>query len=150
MSEETRTKILTKKGWEWVTVFKIDLDIKIPKSWMENFIKTRKAIVRSMDFKPIHVIVDETHRGYHVYVHAKTPKLTPTECNMLQFLLGDDKSRVIINQRRIKRGVPWKIGNKMFDHVIWRKEHKCNCDIHQKILKRMKEGQKALMGVEDV
>jgi hypothetical protein len=72
-------------------VFKVDLDLKIPKSWMKIWIKTRKSILRSLGIKPTEVILSNSNRGYHVWFHAETEeKLTPTECNFVQYLLGDD------------------------------------------------------------
>jgi len=65
--------------------------------------------------------------------------------NIIQFYLHDDPGRVLINAYRIRRGIDWKHANKLFSKVIWRKEHKCNCSIHQKILKRMKLGQEYLL-----
>jgi len=122
-------------------VFKIDCDLKVPESWLKLWIKTRKAILRSLGLKPLEINVRNSERGFHVWIHAESKhRLTPTECNFVQWLLGDDQGRVIINQRRIARGMSWKEFNKLFSEVIWRTKHKCNCKIHQKILRQRKEG----------
>lgn len=122
-------------------VFKIDCDLKVPERWLKLWIKTRKAILKSLGLKPVEVNVRNSERGFHVWVHAESEnKLTPTECNFVQWLLGDDLGRVIINQRRIARGMDWREFNKLFSEVIWRSKHKCNCSIHKKILKNRKEG----------
>jgi len=122
-------------------IFKVDVDLKIPDSWMNVWIKTRKAILRSLKMKPLEINIRKSKRGFHAWIHADVKKkLTPTECNFVQFLLGDDLGRVIINQRRIAKGMDWDRFNKLFSEVIWRRKHKCNCKIHQKILRQQKEG----------
>jgi hypothetical protein len=131
-------------------MLKLDVDLKVPKEWLEDWLETRRAIYEALGFKILGMVVDKkSERGFHAFVHIlSNTKLTPDDLNKLQWLGGDDRGRVLINAWRIKRGVPWERGNKLFDHVIWRKEHKCNCTIHQKILKRAKEGQDALMGIK--
>lgn len=127
-------------------VFKVDVDLVVPKSWLDLWVKTRKAILECLGMKVDKIIVNESERGFHAWVHARTKtKLTPTECNFVQWILGDDTGRVRINQRRIYLGFDWKKFNKLFSEVIWRKKHKCNCIIHQKILMRMDEGRVALL-----
>lgn len=122
-------------------IFKIDCDLKLPERWMSIWIKTRKAVLRSLGIKPLDFVIRQSERGWHCWIHAETEnKLTPTECNFIQFLLGDECGRVIINQRRIARGMNWEQFNKLFSEVIWRKKHKCNCEIHKKILMQREEG----------
>ncbi len=122
-------------------IFKVDCDLKIPEAWLNLWIKTRKAILRSLGLKPLEINIRNSERGFHVWIHAESKyKLTPTESNFIQWLLGDDVGRVIINQRRIARGMKWQEFNKLFSEVIWRSRHKCNCSIHQKILRQRREG----------
>jgi predicted metal-dependent RNase len=125
-----------------MTVFKIDVDIRIPDSWMKKWKATRVAILKELGFKAkIRDIIttDSSLRGFHAYISAKTSKLTPTECNMIQFLLGDDTSRVLINQRRIARKVDWQTANKLFTKVLWRKKEKFNCKTMKKIWEKEKK-----------
>jgi DNA primase catalytic subunit len=119
-------------------IFKVDVDIKVPDSWLKNWIETRKAILKSLGFKVKDIkVVDSSLRGFHAYIHAEgKKKLTPTECNMIQFLLGDDESRVLINQRRIARGIDWRTGNKLFSDVLWRRKEKFNYKKMKKIWER--------------
>ena len=121
-------------------IFKVDVDIKVPDSWLKNWIKTRKAILKSLGFKVKNIkVVDSSLRGFHTYILAETKKkLSPTECNMVQFLLGDDTSRVLINQRRIARGIDWRTGNKLFSDVLWRKKEKFDYEKMKEIWEREK------------
>lgn len=101
-------------------VLKVDLDVHLPQSWMEEFISTRRAILQSLDFEVVDVVVRDTERGHHFWFHIISKKeLEDMEINKLQFLLGDDVGRVLINAYRIKRGV--KRWNKLFSRVLWRK-----------------------------
>ncbi|MCW1312749.1 MAG: hypothetical protein OH338_04970 [Candidatus Parvarchaeota archaeon] len=129
-------------------VFKVDVDLVVPESWLKLWIETRKAILKELGIEPVEINIHKTERGFHAWVHGKVKKkLTPTECNFVQWVLGDDTGRVRINQRRIACGMSWRTFNKLFSEVIWRKKHKCNCDIHKKILKRMEEGRVALLKI---
>ncbi|MEM2446297.1 MAG: hypothetical protein QW734_06535 [Candidatus Bathyarchaeia archaeon] len=109
-------------------LFKVDVDLKVPDSWLENWKKTRESILKSLGFKVKFIrIVDSSQRGFHCYISAESKKkLTPTECNMIQFLLGDDTARVLINQRRIARGMDWETCNKLFTDVLFRRKQRFN------------------------
>ena len=127
--------------------FKIDVDVKMSKSLLKKFIETRKVLLKHLGYKVKEVNKKESRRGHHLTILV-TGKVPATKANAIQFLLGDDPSRCIINARRIKRRIPWREGNKLFSKTLWRKKHKCNCKIHQKILKRMKEGQEEFEKME--
>jgi len=102
-----------------MSILKIDLDIHPPKEWLDDWIRTRKMICWSMLYQVEAIDVFETTRGLHVYIRVKQ-KLKDEEINWIQFLLGDDHTRVKINQWRIKRGM--KHWNKLFHKVLYRKK----------------------------
>lgn len=135
----------TKKIYK--SVLKIDLDVKMPKRWLKLWEKSRKGLLASIGLRLVNIITKpSSRRGYHVWLHIESDKrLSDRDLNHLQLLCGDDTGRVLIAARRIRRKI--KNWDKLFDHTIWRREHNCNCAIHQKICQRMKEGQKAFMGV---
>lgn len=104
-----------------IRVLKIDLDIKPPKEWMVIWYVTRNLILEQLGYKVVKTIQKETQRGLHIYIHLDKPVDDET-ANMLQFLLGDDHTRVKINQWRIERGV--KRWNKLFHRVLYKKKAK--------------------------
>jgi hypothetical protein len=102
-------------------VLKIDLDIKPPKEWIIFWWKTRQTILQQLGYTIKYFSKFETKRGMHIYITLEQDVSDET-ANMLQFLLGDDHTRVKINQWRIKRGIPrW---NKLFHKVLYRKKAK--------------------------
>jgi hypothetical protein len=104
-----------------MTLLKIDIDFKPPKEWMQYWIETREKMLRDFGFTPEYVKVFETTRGIHVYIKIKEDVSAKTT-NMLQFLCGDDPTRVKINMWRIERGIPY--WNKLFHRVLYRKKQK--------------------------
>ena len=127
------------------TIFKIDLDLKLGKKQLQSFIETRRAIIESLGMKLLRYREDSSKRGHHLWFYCEGKNMNERQINFTQFLLGDDIGRCKINAARIRRGVrDWNV---IFDHVIWRRPHSCNCSIHKKILKRQKEGQKAFRGI---
>jgi hypothetical protein len=149
-----RKKRLKEKGGDCVRYykynFKVDLDMKIPLKWKKLYLYTRKIILRYFKFEDIKIVDRESEKGHHFFFVCKHhKKLTPVDCNMVQFLLGDDTSRVLINMRRIVKGIPWEVGNVLFDYVVWRRKHKCNCKIHQKFIKEQNEGQGELIKLDE-
>lgn len=105
-----------------MTLLKIDLDLHPPEDWLKDWIETRKIILQSMSLNVEYIKVFKTTRGLHVYIKVSN-KLSDRKINKLQFLLGDDQTRVRINQWRIERGV--KNWNKLFHKVIYRKKVDC-------------------------
>lgn len=104
-----------------MTLLKIDLDIKPSKEWLKDWIRTRKMILWSELIRPSKVDIFETSKGLHIYFTVPD-KLDDEEINRLQFLLGDDHTRVKINQWRIEHKV--KGWNKLFSKVYYRKKSK--------------------------
>ncbi len=102
-------------------LLKIDLDIHPPEEWLNEWIDTRKVILKSVGIEPVEISKFKTSRGWHVYI--KIDRNVPDKTiNKLQFLLGDDTTRVKINQWRIERGI--KRWNKLFSRVLYRKKVK--------------------------
>lgn len=104
-----------------MSVLKVDIDVKLDESWFIRWIDTRKSMLDSLGFKVTMVFQHETTKGRNFFFHIK-PECCDEEINMLQFLLGDDHTRVKINAWRIKRGI--KHWNKIYDHKLWRKNQK--------------------------
>lgn len=130
-------------------VLKIDIDIKVPEDWIEDWVNSRIAILNSyFDSEVVHEVIvkPSSKRGYHAWIHIDAGDPPPGEINKLQWLCGDDETRVSINQRRIDRGVPWEDANVLFSRVLRRKEYKneqCeNCGLRRAI--------ESLFGGDDV
>jgi len=131
--------------------FKIDLDLKLPKEWKKMYLICGRKTLKSLGHEVLSVKeTGSSKRGHHfVFCTRANEQLSSTTCNMIQFLLNDDIGRVIINQRRIERGISWREGNKLFDRTIWKAKHKCNCKIHNRIFRNQKEGQMALLSLDN-
>ena len=104
-----------------MTLLKVDLDIHPPEEWLKDWVKTRKAILKKFGLKPEYIKIFKTKRGLHIYIKINQ-ELSDIQINKLQFLLGDDCTRVKINNWRIERGVPY--WNKLFSKVLYRKKSK--------------------------
>jgi hypothetical protein len=103
------------------TVLKIDVDYLPNDYWLNKWIKTRKFILERLNCKVLRTNIFKTKRGFHAYFVIDR-KLSDVSMNMLQFLLGDDATRVKINEWRIKRKI--KRWNKLFSKVLFRKKAK--------------------------
>ncbi|MBA7698390.1 hypothetical protein ES703_107067 [subsurface metagenome] len=66
-------------------------------------------------------VFKSSKRGHHIYIKL-CEDVSDIDANYLQFLCGDDMTRVKINLWRIKRGV--KRWNKLFHKVLYRKKAK--------------------------
>lgn len=103
------------------SVLKIDIDFKAPEDWLLDWEASRKFLLESYKLTVLRVTRHETTKGQNYFIEIEED-LSPEGINRLQFLLGDDHTRVKINAWRIERGVPhW---NKIFDRKLWRKEAK--------------------------
>ncbi|OYT41350.1 MAG: hypothetical protein B6U78_03080 [Candidatus Aenigmarchaeota archaeon ex4484_224] len=107
-----------------MSLLKIDIDHKEPfDKWKKEWIETRKKILEFFGFKVEDIVIYESgsKRGYHIYI--KIDKEIPDEeINKLQFLLGDDLTRVVINMRRIERGVGY--WNVLFSKILRKRSDK--------------------------
>jgi hypothetical protein len=126
-------------------VLTVDHDVRFDKwGWKETYERAVKASLEALGFKVSKIIskTSSSRRGLHYWIHIEAPnKLTDEQMNMLQFIAGDDRTRVRINQLRIKRGIQ-KFWNKCFDHVTYTKpiDEKClKCKLRRTILEMAKE-----------
>jgi len=108
-------------------ILKIDIDLKMEGWVLNNFIDTRLVMLNylggRMKFRVSDFYIHDTQRGHHMYIHIISEReLKPEVINWLQFLCGDDQSRVKINFERIKRGI--KHWNKLFARVTYRRPKK--------------------------
>jgi hypothetical protein len=100
-------------------MLKIDIDMHVPDEWFTQWLRTRYMILNGLGYTVDRVSVFKTKRGMHVYIKLLEDVEDET-ANMLQFMLGDDPTRVKINQWRISRGIPnW---NKLFHKVLYRRK----------------------------
>lgn len=104
-----------------MSILKIDIDFKPPEEWLECWIDTRYAILEYIGYTVNRISRHETTKGQNFFIEIDN-ELPSTEINKLQFLLGDDHTRVKINQWRIERGI--KHWNKIFDRKLFRKKAK--------------------------
>ena len=102
-------------------MLKIDLDFKPPKEWFEFWKTTRQMIVEGGGYTVEYIKTFETKRGHHLYIKIEED-IDAEEANKLQFLCGDDHTRVKINSWRIKRGI--KHWNILFRKVLYRRKAK--------------------------
>lgn len=131
------------------TILKIDVDFKLPKKWVEMWKASRKGMLESLGFKVSDIVIHPSDkRGFHAWIHMETNgsklRMTPTDKNRLQWLCGDDVGRVLINQARIKRGIDWDKGNKLFSKVLYRSKMNSackNCKAHLLRMETMKDFQ---------
>lgn len=56
-------------------VFKVDVDLVVPKSWLNLWIKTRKNL-ESLGIKVDSININETERGSHAWIHFSFSKPT--------------------------------------------------------------------------
>lgn len=108
------------------TILKCDIDFKPPQEWLELWKKTRHILLEKLGYHVHDIFLHPTDFGWHVIIHLGDEVDDSFQVNMLQFLLGDDHTRVKINFERNKRGE--KYWNILFTNVIWRKplEHPCD------------------------
>jgi hypothetical protein len=102
-------------------LLKLDIDFHPPKKWLEEWLKTRDDMLYCLGYDVERMDVFKTARGIHVYIKLKQ-NIRDAEANKLQFLLGDDPTRVKINQWRIKNKI--KHWNKLFEKVLYRRKTK--------------------------
>jgi len=102
-------------------MLKIDLDVRPATQLLSEWIRTRKVLLKELGYTPKSIDWFETKRGYHVYILLEVD-VSDAEANILQFLLGDDHTRVKINFWRIEHKV--KRWNKLFHDVLYRRKAK--------------------------
>ncbi len=116
----------------------IDIDTKLLKLWKTPYEKTRKVILKEMQLMIEEIILKPSDKkGYHYYFHVWGKSMSSKDLNMIQYLMGDDTTRVWINHIRLGRGI--KKWNKMFAKVIYRKPPAKPCPVCRKTLGILKD-----------
>jgi hypothetical protein len=127
---------------ETTTILKLDLDSKLIDYWMEDWLKTRKAILKALNLKLEKIIIKESpsKKGYHVWLHVKGKPMNDLEVLKAEHLLGCCETRCKINYIRITQRNITKWWDKLFSKHLKRfPDPKCKeCHIVQ-ILKEMEE-----------
>jgi len=104
-----------------MTIIKVDIDLKLPIMWLQMWVSTRELMLDMLGHTVKRFDMHKTKKGLHVFIEVEE-EMDAKNINLLQFLLGDDHTRVKINSWRIDREVPcW---NKLFSRKIYRKEAK--------------------------
>lgn len=81
-------------------IAKVDLDVKPPANWLQDWIRTRVAILNALNLTTQKINQTETEKGHHFWFHLNQKVDFPTLMK-IQFLLGDDHSRVYFSQQRL-------------------------------------------------
>jgi len=114
------------------TCLKLDWDYPIPKAWVRRWKLYKTAMLEGMGYKVKRVTIKPSPSkkgGKHVWIAITPSPENDMEKLFLEWLLGDQQTRVWINMLRIKRGV--KKWDKLFTRHLWikpipRKCKKCN------------------------
>jgi hypothetical protein len=86
-----------------MSIAKIDIDVKMDKNLLGNFLKTRREIIRLLGYTLLEENIQETQKGYHFWF-TLLENLSDKELCDLQFLLGDDQTRCRFNYLRLDAG----------------------------------------------
>ncbi len=82
-------------------ILKIDQDCFVPKEWTREYINIVISICFAYDLRVLRIRTCPSRRkGLHYYIDI-APSIDLRLANRLQFLLGDDRLRVALNQARI-------------------------------------------------
>lgn len=115
-----------------------DWDFRPTKRWIRVYLETITNTYEHLGYKVEEIIIKKRGRGFHIWTHIISKKpFTEDEVNMLQWLAGDDITRVRINRLRTRRGMKM-FWNKLFSKVIWRKSLPKNCQ-KCRIVKTLRE-----------
>ncbi len=100
---------------EKARVLKIDKDCFVDREWRKNYLRLTLSVCRSFGLRVDSIKRCRSRRkGEHYYVEVEPP-VEPELANQLQYLLGDDASRVDFNRARIRSGLnEW---NKLFEEA---------------------------------
>lgn len=101
------------RGLAGVSVLKIDKDCWVEPDWIDDYVGLVKATCRKYRVTVISIRMSRSRRkGIHFYIEI-APPIDAKTANRLQWLLGDDSSRVDFNRARIDSGLnEW---NKLFE-----------------------------------
>jgi len=124
-----------------IYTLKIDIDFIPPAHWLSVWKDTRKVMLEHLGYDVENIIVDKSSsgKGIHVWIRINAGVLSDADLNMLNWLMGDDQTRVKINLMRIERGE--KEWNKLFSSVLWTRpvDEKCiKCKIRKYVTETLK------------
>jgi len=129
-------------------VLHMDFDYPVPDQWLKVYKEQKTAMLENMGFFVDRKIIKPSPSrkgGSHIWIHITSLReLTEDEINMLQWLCGDDPTRVWINRMRIDRGLK-KFWNKIFTRHVWVRplDEKCKrCKIRRVLNEMRKEVEK--------
>jgi len=84
-----------------MTVIKLDIDYKMSKQLLKEFIVTRLGLLALMNYHIVDYNYAKTKHGYHFWFKI-IEQLTEQRLAEIQFLLGDDIRRARFNFMRAK------------------------------------------------
>jgi hypothetical protein len=108
-------------------ILHLDWDFRPTKHWIRTWLDTIVNTYQFLGYKVEEIIMKRRGRGFHIWIKLTTNKaFSEDEVNMLQWIGGDDITRVRVNRYRTRRNMKM-MWNKIFSHVIWRKPLPKNC-----------------------
>jgi len=87
-----------------MTVIKLDIDYKMDKRLLREFIETRLGLLALMNYHIVDYNYAKTKHGYHFWFKI-AEQLSEQRLAEVQFLLGDDIKRARFNFMRAKMNV---------------------------------------------
>jgi len=87
-----------------MTVIKLDVDYKMSKQLLKEFIETRLGLLALMNYHIVDYNYAKTKHGYHLWFKV-IEQLSEQRLAEIQFLLGDDIRRARFNFMRAKMNV---------------------------------------------
>src|SRR5208282_1996046 len=108
-------KVNGKQHLSPVGQLKIDKDIHVNRTWIQDYVRTIKAICKLNGIRVTSIqMCRSSRKGQHYYISV-VPPLRAESANRIQWLLGDDCLRVDYNRARIQSHLnDW---NKLFEDV---------------------------------
>jgi len=79
-----------------MVILKVDIDIKMNKRLLREFIETRRVILSYLGYNVRSIVAQETEHGYHFWIDIEDHVDQKRKAE-LQFLLGDDQRRARYN-----------------------------------------------------
>jgi len=90
-----------------MVILKIDVDVKMSKQLLREFMETRRVILSYLGYNVRSIVAQETEHGYHFWIDIEDHEELYVDQKRkaeLQFLLGDDQRRARYNFLRGELG----------------------------------------------
>jgi len=84
---------------EMFNVLKVDIDLKPPDLWLQNWMDTRDVILSYFGLEMKKIRYRPTEHGWHFWIHLDH-EVDYDMMIMLQFILGDDTNRCYFGLQR--------------------------------------------------